>query len=318
MGDLFVRCRNKLNRIADYISNQRKYFLLNLGLAGLVKHRKKLIGFYGECHIYVYGSALSKCAGLKKKYVIIGAKEIEYLARWHHKQINKESAWKYLDVLIYNPGVPERTGAPTLQKVLEWIPENCQKIEVTNAAFKGYMPQHTERVFKNNGYFIWGDKNLNKLISDEKSIEETNLRNIYTEQYVNDYFDKSIRHMKMYEKDCTVKIADYIEKHGKNRVLYYSVTHPETEIMAELTHRILEVVGISAKISDAAASDPQFNLHSHGEVIYPCVFTGLGIAGDPDKRLIQPGNYKELQYSFDEYAKEYLRMAKEAAAAERQ
>ncbi len=292
--------------------------MLNMGWTGIVKRKKQLIGFYGECHIYIYGKVLSDSSRLKKHYVLMGAKEIEYLARWHSSAINKESAWKYLDVLIYNPGVPERKGAPTLQQVLEWIPESCKRIEVTNAAFKGYMPQHTERVFKNNGYFIWGDKNINKMISEDAAIEQSDLRNVYSTQYVNDYFDKSIRHMKLYEKDCVIRIADYIEKHGKNRILYYSVTHPETEIMIELARRILEELGIDEAIKENSASGTQFDLHSHGEVVYPCVFTGLGIDADPDTRLIQPGNYREAQYTFDEYVKEYIRMAKEAAADKEQ
>ena len=313
MGVFFVRCWNKLRRISDYISNEIRYFLLKKGLSRIVKGKKQLIGFYGECHIYIYGKVLSECSQLKKRYVLIGAKEIEYLARWHSKEINSESAWKNLDVLIYNPGVPERNGAPSLQKVLGWIPDDCKRIEVTNAAFKGYMPQHTERVFRNNGFFIWGDKNLNKIISENGMIEQADLHNIYSVQYVNDYFEKSIRHMKTYEKDCTVKIADYIEECGKRRVLYYSVTHPETEVMIELARRILRLLGIDAEIREDAASGTQFDLHSHGEVVYPCVFKGLGIEEDPGKRLIQPGNYKELQYTFDEYVKEYIRMAKEEA-----
>lgn len=310
IGTLRLRIKNKICRIFDYINNEIKYFFLDCGFVRLVKRKKKLIGFYGECHMYIYGAALLKCRDLKKKYVLLGGKEIEYLARWYGKQINKKSAWNHLDILIYNTGVPERLGAPTLKDIMDWLPDNCQKIEVTNAAFKGYMPQHTERVFKNNGFFIWGDKNLNTII-DTGDTENSHVDN-YTVDYINGYFDKAIKHMKLYERKCTVQIADYIEKYGRDRVLYYSVTHPETEIMLEITRRILECLGIKHNLNDSFLNNSQFDLHSHGEVVYPSVFKALGIKGNPFERIIQPGNYKDLQYTFEQYICEYVKMGKEA------
>lgn len=304
------RAVGKAGRVLDFLSNEIKYAMLNAGLVGFLKGRKKLIGFYGECHIYIYGAALSRCSALTKDYVLLGAKEIEYLAKWHSKRINQASAWNHLDVLIYNPGVPDREGAPSLNQVLTWLPEGCRRISVTNAAFKGYMPQHTDRVFRNEGCFIWGDKNLNALLKEGKT--DGSVDNIYTQQYVNEFFDKSVRLMKMYERDCTIRIADYIESHGRERVLYYSVTHPETEIMEELTRRILKELGVDQNVRSKDMSNAQFDLHSHGELVYPCVYTGLGIKEDPYARRIQPGNYKDKVYTFKEYLSEYLRLGKES------
>lgn len=314
------RILGKIKRIVDYYNDEFIYFCmaddgnsLRKILLSLKTRRRKIIGFYGECHIYIYGGALDSMKKVKKSYVLLGAKEIEYLARWHSSSINRKSSWDKLDVLIYNPGVPVREGAPSLEQVLKWVPKTCKKIEVTNAAFKGYMPQHTERVFKNAGYFIWGDKNLNKLIKEKNTIDNIQLDNIYSSQYVNDYFDKAVKHLKMYERESTVKIADYIEKFGRERVLYYSVTHPETEIMLELTKRILTELGIEAESGGCIISNAQFDLHSHGEVVYPCVYRGLGISENPMTRTIQPGNYKEIQYTFREYVDEYIKMAEEAS-----
>lgn len=325
--NILKRVKSKLSRIRDYIYDNLIYYGLNDERKASVLHRivlkslvrgRKIIGFYGECHIYVYGGYLSQIELVKQKYCLLGKKEIEYLARWHTKEIAKKSAWDKLDVLIYNPGVPNRNGAPSLEQVLEWIPDKCKKIEVTNAAFKGYMPQHTEHVFKNNGYFVWGDKYLNKLL-DNEIVTENNYAELSREDYisedkVNEHFDKSIKWMKMYERQCTIKIADYIEKNGKDRILYYSVTHPETELMIEITRRILKEIGVDSEdlTSKLSYAGELFDLHSHGESVYPCVIKGLGIQNSTDRR-VQYGNYKEIRLDFKEYIREYIRLGKEAA-----
>ena len=317
----------KLSRVKDYIKDRGMYFSLNdSGFVPLKKvmrrfmlGKRQLVAFYGECHIYIYGGILTHMSDAKKKYFFLGSKEIEYLIRYHEKYIGQKSSWDKLDVIIYNPGVPTRKGAPALEEVLGWIPASCRKIEVTNAVFKGYMPQHTEKVFKNAGYFVWGDKNLNKLLAehqrDDAALENLKRTDYYTPEFVNSYFDKSVKHLRLYEQQCTVRIADYIERYGRERVLYYSVTHPETEVMNEITKRILKALDIATG-ELPHATDDLFELHSHGEVVYPSVYFGLGIAQDWTERLIQPGNYKEQIYAFCEYLAEYMKQGKESAASE--
>lgn len=315
---------NKTVRIKDYLMDNLLYYAINDSngmsllkqlILSVLKGQKQLVGFYGECHIYIYGGLLSRNTVVKKKYVLLGAKEIEYMAKWHCTQIQKKESWNKLDVLIYNSGVPVRKGAPSLEKVLGWVSDTCKKIEVTNAAFKGYMPQHTERVFKNNGFFIWGDKNLNKIIEEElfDSLDELEKDDFYDTEYVNTYFSKSVKRMKLYEKSCTVGIADYIELHGRDRVLYYSVTHPENEIMIEITRRILMEMGICEWGANSKIENKNglFDLHSHGEIVYPSVYKGLGIKENPKERRIQPGNYKKQVYSFKEYLRQYVDQGKE-------
>ena len=298
------RIKSKLSRIGDFIHDRLIYFglrsegFMQKVLLQVMLHGRKLVGFYGECHMYVYGGYLANIESVKKRYCLLGTKEIEYLVHWHGKEILQKSSWAKLDVLIYNP-----------------IPEQCKKIEVTNAAFKGYMPQHTERIYKNGGFFVWGDKYLNELL-EKDDISEDDYEVLESVDYlsadeVNAYFEKSIKRMKMYERQCTVKIADYIECNGKDRILYYSVTHPETEVMIELTNRILAELGIEgADISTKIdVSDGMYDLHSHGEAVYPFVLNGLGIK-NVTERKIQYGNYKYIQLAFKDYLKEYVRLGK--------
>ncbi len=324
---MMKRIINKLFRIKAFLNDRFLYGTLllreNNNILGKVFYKillrgRKLVAFYGECHIYLYNAYFNECKAFKKQYKILGGKEIEYLAHYHKKQINRSASWAYLDFLVYNSGVPKRDGAPSLECVLEWLPEKCQRIEVTNAAFKGYTPQHTEKKIENSGYFTWGDKNLNKLLeldnADENVLDELKTPEYYSAEYVNTFFDKSIVRMKQYERGCTVKIADYVEMYGKTRLLYYSVTHPENEVMEEIAKRILFLLGIEGdKIVLTGKSNRSFDLHSHGEVVYPSVWYGLGLEGKPEDRKIQPGDYKEIQLTFEDYIKRYFEMGNNKA-----
>lgn len=312
----------KLFRIIVFIKDRALYTCLSDSaipcinwihkkIAEVYLKNRKLVGFYGECHMYIYDNTVAKNREFKKKYVALGTKEIEYLAKYHRKQINRKEIWNKLDVLIYNDGIPNRKDAPSLSTVLEWVKPEAQKINVTNAVFTGYFPQHTDKVFKNNGYFAWGDKNLNKILNGAENasfLKDIQKDDFYSSDYVNKFFDKAIKFLNLYEKDCDIKIADYIELFGRDRVLFYSVTHPENEIMLEISRRILNTLGIKIDQTQLKnTSTGLFDLHSHGEVVYPSVHKGLNIKEPWGTRKIKPGDYN-VSYTFEEYINEYMKI----------
>lgn len=317
--EIFKKLINKIKRLFAFLQNRYLYFLLRYAddvivLNCLLKWKlanRKLVAFYGECHVCLYNLFLRQNKCFRDKYVIFGGADIEYLSRRYNAQINDKSTWSHIDVLIYNPGTPRRENAPSLDVVLGWVPENCKKIAVTNAAFKGYMPQHTAKVYKNDGEFIWGDKNLNAYLETELNLEDVVRKltsdTFYDYEYVNSYFDKSIDRLKKYERSCSVGIADYIEINGRKRPLYYSVTHPNFEVMELIAKRILIKLGIDADgIDKSEKIRGDYDLRSHGESIYPSVWKALDLEGDYQKWIIQPGDFKEVQLNFEEYITRYI------------
>lgn len=282
---------------------------LRLALRG-----RRLVAFFGECHMEVYAELLNWNPSFRKKYLPMGAAQIGVLVRKHGEIIYREDTWNKVDVLIYNSNVHVPKGRLELGQVLAWLPEDAERIEVTNAAFKGYMPQHTERVFPNKGYFNWGDKNLNALLNanhiDEAAVSALGEDGFYQADYVSSHFEKSLKQMRLSERECSVKIADYVEEHGRERVLYHSVTHPKPELMLELTARIACALGLDKTClgKRAGTMAEYLDVGSHGELIYPSVWKALGIKeGNWETRFIQPGNYP-VGYTFWQYVKEYLRM----------
>ena len=83
--------------------------------------------------------------------------------------------------------------------------------------------------------------------------------------------------------------------------------------MEELTKRILIQMDAENEVNDIdfCNATKLYNLHGHGEVIYPSVYKHLGLLGNYDQRLINPGKHRECIYSFEEYVKAYIKMGKE-------
>ena len=321
---MIFRCRH----VIDFLSDRFLYFCVSSSDSAwkaqakssclkFVLRGRKLVAFFGECHMYMYTELLSWNPAFRKKYLPMGAASIGALVKKYGSIMYRKDTWNKVDVLIYNPNVREPKGGLTTGQVLAWLPEDAKRIEVTNAAFKGYMPQHTERVFPNKGYFNWGDKNLNALLKanhiDEAAVSALGGDDFYQADYVTSFFEKSLKQMRLSERECAVKIADYVEEHGRERALYHSVTHPKPELMLELTARIACALGLDKTcLGPRAGTEVEYlDVGSHGELVYPSVWKALGIReGSWETRTIQPGNYLE-EYTFWQYVKEYLRMGRE-------
>ena len=314
---------NKLVYLRDMFFDEIVYFCLSNDdghnfldyikktILNRYSHGRKIIAFYGECHMFVYGDLMRMQKNLNKQYILLGGKGISYLTTHHKKYIFDKRIWRKIDVLLYNVGAPLREDAPSLKQILEWISDSTIAIGITNAVFKGYMPQHTKRVFLNGGEFIWGDKNLNALI-DSGSVDEERVlaladENYYSKEYVNDYYDKALKLLYAYEKKSQIKIADYIEKKGKKDILVWSVYHPKVELMEEIVRRIFKYLNLEYLSINNSRLKRVFSLEHNAEAVYPSVYKGLGIHQDPKARLFQPGNsLHNKKYSFMEYINQYV------------
>lgn len=284
-----------------------KKAIIRKKLIKLLKGSKKIVGFYMECHIDIYREQLFESKEFKKKYISINPFGTDVLSHIYGDKINSLNIWKNIDIFIYNPGVPTKNGLISLNNVLDLLNANCKTISVTNAAFKGYMPQHTNNIIGKKELFCWGDKNINELIENnnpEDDIKKLCDIKYYDEEYINKYFEKSLKQMENFEKKCTIKISDYIKKFGKKRLLYLSVTHPGIEVMTEISKRLCKELNL-----DIGGLRQGFKeLRIHEEAVYPSVATILGI--DVKERKIVPGDdWEPMQ--FEEYIHNYYKTMKE-------
>ncbi len=307
---------NKLNNLIKYIRDLFYYKILvadSNALAyvfSVLKHNRQVLMMYGDCHMSVYGSFLYKNAGFKRKYLIIGEYDIDYLNANFKKYISNIDIWRKADVLIYNPNMPERYDGITLNSLKENL-KDTKWIEISTACFKGYFPQHTSKKPVNNGKFAGGDSELNKLLEKDEISSEEILKiqslNFYSSSKVNKHWENSLHLLELMEKDSDVKIADYIRENGRKRVLYNSVTHPTVEVFEVILRRLLDILGCD---NDVKRSDIR-ELSHHCEAIYPSVYHHLGIESNCEDRYFRPGIKGTPVYNFIQYVEKYLEVGME-------
>ena len=80
------------------------------------------------------------------------------------------------------------------------------------------------------------------------------------------------------------------------------------EIMLELTKRIAEKLEftIDEGLINSNSTFDSFDLLSHGEIVYPSIYKGLGINEDWRERKIFPGDRRDKAYAFKEYVRAYM------------
>ncbi|MBQ9136365.1 MAG: hypothetical protein IJX66_09775 [Lachnospiraceae bacterium] len=105
--------------------------------------------------------------------------------------------------------------------------ENRRIIRITSAAFKGYFPQHIESKYfasEIRHEYGWGDKNIEKMIIggklDDESIAAVEYPDFYTEEYIERFFNHSLKIMEEEEENCDIGNADYVRKNFKNSILF--------------------------------------------------------------------------------------------------
>ena len=88
--------------------------------------------------------------------------------------------------------------------------------------------------------------------------------------------EKSFRELESREKECNIRITDYLRKNFLDRQLFFSPNHPTNEVLWELSKRILEYLSLGGderKLKDIDVTD----LSGSAMPLYPCVVKGLEI-----------------------------------------
>ena len=291
--------------------NEKKHYI------SVLAKDKKICLLYGMCHMSIYKHFLMHSKDFFDKYVLLDIPIINDMENQYHNIFKSDFLWSNCDLLIANviqPSISNHYDSPCTKDVIKKLKNSCKTILIPDVAFRGYFPQHTVGNKKTNKYFAWGDKNINKMIKQNKSLDDIErkilLEDFYDYEFVNKYFYKSLEMLQSDEKECDIKISDYIEENGKRKVLFYSWTHPKEEVMLEIGKRIFSVLNLNKNILDELSND--IVLNTNEELIYPCVLKALGIE-DADtfmtERRMNPSHlWKDNLLASREYIYEYVSM----------
>lgn len=102
-----------------------------------------------------------------------------------------------------------------------------------------------------------------------KSILENDL---YRKDDILDNFKKQMMKIQEREKNCSIKIADYIWENYQNIQLFYEPTHPTNALIIEKGKRILKILGIPEFDCEIESKMDGYEL-----IIYGCVRKALGL-----------------------------------------
>ncbi len=286
---------------------------------------RKICATYGLCHMNIYKRILSTIKAFNSKYIILDLPFINNITAENYYVLREDCVWKVSDLIvcgIFDRNVRQTmTGTcPELSEIQRLVKDSCRIVRITGAAFKGYFPQHSEnrstKIMQDGKsvqeYFGWGDKNINRMYAEGKSIDEIKQLvlsdSYYDEEKSKKYFENELNILKRTESNCDVKIADYIEILAQEEVTHYSFTHPIPKVMLELTKRLLDIIGIEDNI-DAFREEAFLKLDANEEIVYPSILKAYNLKNSVNsERMVKPGQvlFDGRKLTVEEYVEKYI------------
>jgi len=275
---------------------------------------KKIVLIHGNCHLRIAKGYLESSETFIKQYAIYPNPEI------HKNKRGKidESVIRNCDVLIHQAIRPQNPFGQKLSA--EYLRKdkkpNALEIVVPNlyGLGKAFFPHSSvnERnyLLKNGcdtgGMFPHADSVLDEGIRQGKTIEEiisfAKSEDAINKDVVLDNFNIYMEKIKERERDCDIKIYDYILAHYKYERLFYDMWHPTNLVIRKYAMEILQRLGITDE--NIYFKD---NLGAHEVPIYPVIKECLGLEWkDANMREGIDGKKLRDTMSLEEYIYEYL------------
>ena len=205
--------------------------------------------FYGNCQvIYNVYDVLNSIPEFRDQY-----KSIRYVN--HDRDQTRELSniniddLKNCDLFIYQPlGINH--GVFSTDNIKKLLKDECVKISfpyVYNSSFyttywEGASSRWTIGTLVNCGW-----KNIMKLILEEYKIDE--ILSLYDEDKIDFYFEERMnicmRSLREKEKDCDIKVTDFILNNFKDKRLFITQNHLTDYFNKWISNRILEILNMS-------------------------------------------------------------------------
>ncbi len=320
-----------------YITQDNKIVVLDMGFLAFIQSNEEreqaiksfaqgryICTTYGLCHMSVYKTILKGNYEFQSKYMLLDIPNLNSMKDKNYHVLKEDVIWQMSDVFIcgmISKAISVRGNFPSLVEVSKKLKRGCTVIRISSAAFKGYFPQQAENRNSSQDekgipikqYFAWGDKNINRLYKQGKSIEEIKKiildDDFYDKERCIQFFENELALLEREEAKCDVKIVDYIRRTAKHKVTHYSFTHPIPEIMLELARRLLSALDIENNNLDKYIHQKFLRLDANEEIIYPSVLKALKLNEEIYmKRKVKPGHilFEGEKLSNEEYVEKYI------------
>jgi len=201
------------------------------------------------------------------------------------------------DVFIYQVYNPiDKNVEYHTDTVLKKLRDTVKTISVPFIAFNGYWPDATVDA-RNDltkcgklqfGQFPQQSCVLSKYVKLDEALSNYSKEH-YNKLYVEKHFEGCLNKIATVEKDCDIKIYEFIKRHYKSKLLFHSIQHPTNYLISHVLNQILDILHIP--------SIPLTNelLRDHSVLILPCVQIHLGLK-DLTYKLYGIGIVDEIAY----------------------
>ncbi len=297
-----------LVRFKDYFCIQEILKLLN---------KKKLCLLLGSCILYDVDKMIRNSNVFMDEYEII-YKDVDTVEELSLNFNYPDELLSNVDLLLYT--FDNSKYRMSNDNVMSKLNKTCKKLSISGCIFSGYFPQTNLGKNEMNPYgyedyinkiFICElkDNNIDKMICAGESIDKIIYKledvNYYSKLFLDEWFDKSLRFLKISELNCDIKVYDFVKNNYKNDLLYRSSEHPTSIIIKEICNQIINFLNINDK---KFLSDKVTNV-TIDMPIYPSVLKYLGISKDNVKISLCNKKTKKIDYvTFEGYINAYYNL----------
>lgn len=296
---------NELVRIVKKLANGRKICILN-----------------GNCQIGAIKQYLTHCKKFTNDYLILDIPLVYNINSTNIKIFDSKKVFDICDLIISQPISDKNkfSEKASNEYLFNIVNIDCKKVLITKASFTGYHIQYTNAVnnlskVAGKAVITYGDKFINEFIERGYSrniiSELLKSRNLLSEKQIRENFDYAFKKSFEMERECDVKIMDFVYENYKNEILYYSFNHPKDKVIKYLAVRLLEYLGYkNAEFYGENFIEALDIMSNQQQPVYPCVYDYLGIEYKNENVIYTEknnmANYAAM--SFSEYIEFYCNL----------
>jgi len=217
-----------------------------------IKKEKPICVVFGNCQSYYLVRILSQTDVIEAGYNIIEFPLIQDLT------VEKETGFsgeilKHISLFIYQNVSDDNKFSPLLSTdryILPALDKNCLKCSFPFSYFKGYFPQYiwNSRNYLEDSFTPYGDAKIQEFIENGYSIdmcvEKLRDLELFSGKELRDNLIDTLSELQKRESNCDIKISDYILENYQKKYLFYTPSHPVTELLIEVAERIFAYLNI--------------------------------------------------------------------------
>ncbi len=297
-------------------------------------NEKKLAINFGYCHSRFINHLLVLDEKFNSEYQVVNIPCVHWFRNRTEEEIElynifieDEVLFQKVDLFIYET-VKENDQKIPMNVLKKYLRDNCALLHFPLLNFSGYFPQLYKKRKDADTLSMYNVRYFDRFI-DDLLIKGGNIDNICREVMSDDFLSKKeiekwlkkqMILLKLSEKNCDIKIADFVENKFNKIQLFASPAHPTLHLLVEVSNRILDYLYPEYKhsLQEKIDLNHESRMFSAGFltvgtddcIIYPCVEKTLKLNKILKSFMICCDSGIRIPLSREEYIYEYARLRK--------